>query len=393
MTVAVEPRAAAPRLVLILGALSALGPLSIDLYLPALPELGRDLGSNASAVQLTLTACLVGLALGQAAVGPLSDRYGRRRPLRIGVVAYTLASLACMTAPSLPLLVAARLLQGLAGGAAIVIARAVVRDLYQGAAAARFFATLTQVSGIAPVLSPLVGGLLLQVMPWRGLFAVIAIAGAVLVAAVRRLPETASAPSTAPMPRTLTTLVRDRDFTGYSLVGGLSFAAMFAYIAGSPFVLQDLHGLSELQFAAVFATNGAGIIVTGRLAARGNRLGPRALLTAGLALSAGGGLVILTTVSTGLGLWPLLVGFFAVVSSIGLTMPTSVALALDRCPPATAGTASALLGLTQFVIGGLAAPLAGLGGSTSALPLAVTIAALTAAAPLAIPRHRHRTPR
>ncbi|MET7302538.1 multidrug effflux MFS transporter [Embleya sp. NPDC005575] len=391
MTVAAEPRttvprAPVPRLALILGSLSALGPLSIDLYLPALPELGRDLHSDASAVQLTLTACLVGLALGQAAVGPPSDRYGRRLPLRIGVVAYTLGSLLCVAAPSLPLLIAARLLQGLAGGAAIVIARAVVRDLYEGAAAARLFAALTQISGIAPVLSPLAGGLLLHVMPWRGLFVVIAIAGAVLVAAIWRLPETASAPSTAPMLRTVAAVARDRDFTRYMLAGGLSFAAMFAYIAGSPFVLQDLHGLSELQFAVVFAVNGTGIILTGLLAARQDRFGPRVLLAAGLALSAAGGLLILATVLCGFGLWPLLAGFFAVVSSIGLTMSNSVALALDRCEPATAGTASALLGLSQFVIGGLAAPLAGLGASTDALALAVTIAALTAAAPLALAR-------
>ncbi|MFI6317110.1 multidrug effflux MFS transporter [Nonomuraea sp. NPDC050556] len=368
---------AARGLVVLLGALTALGPLSIDLYLPALPQLGRDLAASPSTIQLTLTACLVGLALGQAVAGPLSDRHGRRRPLLVGLVLYALASLLCAVAPSPGALIAARLLQGLAGGAAIVIARAVVSDLYEGRAAARFFSTLMQISGIAPILSPLAGGLLMQWSSWRGLFLAVTSVGTLLLAATLLLPETVRRRSDAPLLRTLLRVGSDRTFAGYALTSGLSFAAMFAYIGGSPFVLQDLHGLSPLTFSVVFAANGLGIVLAGQLSSRLTRYRPETLLTAGLVVAFAGGAVVLGSVLLGLGLWPLLAGFFLVVASIGVTLPNSVSLALSTCPPEATGSASALLGLAQFVIGGLVAPLAGLG---SDLLLAVIIATLTALA-------------
>ncbi|MEV0247146.1 multidrug effflux MFS transporter [Nocardia sp. NPDC050712] len=369
-----------PRLVALLAALTALGPLSIDLYLPALPDLSHDLSAGPSSIQLTLTACLVGLALGQAVAGPLSDRYGRRPPLLIGVIAYTLTALLCMVAPTAELLIGARLLQGVAGGAAIVIARAIVRDRYDGAAAARFFSTLMQISGLAPILSPLVGGFLLEVTSWRGLFAVVAAVGAALVAAVVALPETNAARSRTPMLRTLVQVGATPNFAGYALAGGLSFAAMFAYIAGSPFVLQDIHGLSPLAFGLVFALNGVGIIVAGQISARLVRYPPRTLLAAGLALSWAGGTIAAAAIFAGLGLPTLLAGFFLLVASIGLTMPNSVSLALSTSAAEVAGSASALLGLAHFVIGGLVAPIVGIAGPHDARPLAWTLAVLSTAA-------------
>src|SRR6266705_566720 len=178
-------------LVFILGALSAFGPLSIDMYLPALPSLSRDFGTGASQAQLTLSACLLGLALGQVIAGPISDALGRRRPLLVGLTAYALASLLCVVAPSVYVLVALRFIQGLAGAAGIVIARAVVRDLHSGEALARFFSLLMLVNGLAPILAPLFGGLLLRFTSWRGVFIVLAVIGALLLlAAATSLGET-----------------------------------------------------------------------------------------------------------------------------------------------------------------------------------------------------------
>ncbi|WP_194815038.1 multidrug effflux MFS transporter [Nocardia sp. XZ_19_385] len=382
MTTTVERRTI-PGLVVVLAALTALGPLSIDLYLPALPDLSRELTAGPSLIQLTLTSCLVGLALGQAIAGPLSDRHGRRRPLVIAAVLYTITSLLCVVAPSAEFLVSARLLQGLAGGAAIVIARAIVRDLYEGAPAARFFGTLMQVSGVAPILSPLVGGLLLEVTSWRGLFVAITAMSVVLLAAVLRLPETNPVRSAAPMFRTLLRVGATPNFAGYALAGGLSFAAMFAYISGSPFVLQDIYGLSPLAFSLVFAGNGVGIILAGQVATRLNRrYDPRTLLAAGLTLGLIGGTTVAAAILADLGLPTLLPGFFLVVASVGLTMPNSVSLALSSSPPEVAGSASALLGLAQFVIGGLVAPLVGIAGPHDARPLAWIITVLTIAAPI-----------
>jgi DHA1 family bicyclomycin/chloramphenicol resistance-like MFS transporter len=226
------------RLVVIIGALSAFGPLSIDMYLPALPSLPQELGGTASQVQLTLTACLLGLAAGQVIAGPLSDRMGRRRPLLAGLLLYALASLMCAVAPSLPALIAFRLLQGLAGAAGVVIARAVVRDLFSGSDVARFLALTMLVNGLAPILAPIIGGQLLTFTTWRGVFILLTVIGVglFLLAALglgESLPEeqrrTGGIMETL---RTFRSLLTDRSFVGYALSSGLAFAAMFAYISG-----------------------------------------------------------------------------------------------------------------------------------------------------------------
>jgi DHA1 family bicyclomycin/chloramphenicol resistance-like MFS transporter len=378
-------------LVLVLSSLTALGPLSIDMYLPALPKLTRDLNGGPSLIQLTLTACLVGLAVGQAIVGPLSDLHGRRRPLLLGVTAYTLASLLCVVAPSAQFLILFRLLQGVAGGSAIVIARAVVRDLYDDVAAARFFGILMQVGGVAPIMAPIVGGALLKVTSWRGVFAVISALGVLLFLAVLRgLPETlppAARQGDGPRAalRVFLRLTHERAFAGYALTSGFAFGAMFAYISGSPFVIQNVYGLPPLGFSAVFAANGIGIVLAGQISSHlvGRRT-PRTLLIAGLATSLTGSALTLLSALTPLGLWALLPGLFLMVSAIGLVMPNATALALSGRPPHTAGSASALLGLAQFVIGGLAAPLTGVAGPHTSLPMAIVIAALSTAALVAL---------
>ncbi len=377
------------RLALILGALTALGPLSIDMYLPALPALTRDLAAGPSAIQLTLTACLVGLALGQAVAGPISDATGRRRPLLVGMVGYAAASALCVIAPTVPVLIALRLVQGAAGGTAIVIARAIVRDRYEGAPAARLFTLLTQISGIAPIAAPLIGGEILRVTSWRGVFVLTAALGSLLVIAVLTLPETLgprrrqTGGLTAAV-RVVRGLARDREFSAYVLATGLALAAMFAYIAGSPFVVQDVYGRSPQVFSLVFAVNGAGIVAAGALSGRlSARFRARTLFAAGLATSLTGALVQLAAVLARADLPVVLAGLFLVVSGLGLTMPNGTALALSGQPPERAGTASAFLGLSQFVIGGACAPLVGAFGTHTAVPMAVVITVLAAAAVLA----------
>ncbi|MFI0483427.1 multidrug effflux MFS transporter [Actinomadura sp. 9N215] len=370
------------RLIMVLGALTALAPLSIDMYLPALPTLTEDLSTGAMQTQLTLTACIVGLAVGQAVAGPLSDAFGRRRPLLIGLAAYAVASLLCAAAPTVETLIALRLVQGAAGAAGIVIARAIVQDLYDGVAAAKFFALLMLVNGLAPILAPVFGGQLLRLMPWPGVFAVLAGIGvALFLGSLLGLKETLppEARETGGLRATATTfraLAADRSFVGYALASGLAFAALFTYISGSPFVLQDIYDLSPQEFSAVFALNSVGIVAAGQVSGMlAGRVALRRLLAAGLALVAAGGAGLLAAVLAG-GLPWVLAALFLVACGEGLIGPNATALALSGRPPRVAGSASALLGVTQFALGGAAAPLAGLAGPDTAVPMAASIAAL-----------------
>jgi DHA1 family bicyclomycin/chloramphenicol resistance-like MFS transporter len=374
-----------PRLVIILGALSAFGPLSIDMYLPALPALGRDFSASASETQLTLSACLVGLALGQMIGGPISDALGRRRPLLLGVAAYALASLLCVVAPSVGALAGLRLVQGFAGAVGIVIARAVVRDLYSGIAVARFFSLLMLVNGLAPILAPIIGAQLLRFTSWRGVFITLGGAGALLLFAATRLSETLPPGSrqTGGIPATLTTfrrLLTDRAFLGYALSCGLAFAGMFAYISGSPFVLQGIYGVSPQLFSAFFGANALGLMAAGQINGRlVGRVPVRRLLAVGLIGTASGGIALLAVVVLGIGLGGIVPALFLVVASLGFVLPNGTTLALAG-HPRTAGSASALLGVLQFAIGAAAAPLVGVGTGLSALPMAVVIAALSLSA-------------
>jgi MFS transporter, DHA1 family, multidrug resistance protein len=371
------------RLVVLLGALSAFGPLSMDMYLPGLPSMARDLSAPAWAAQLTITTSMLGLAGGQLVAGPISDALGRRRPLLAGLAAYMATSLLCAMAPNIWMLLGFRLVQGAAGAAGIVIARAIVRDLHTGVAAARFFALLMLVNGLAPILAPLVGGELLHVTDWRGIFVVLAAIGAaLLLAAWAMLAETLAPEArhggglTATL-RVFGRLVSDRPFMGYALAMGLCFGTMAAYIGGSPFVLQDIYGASPQVFSLLFALNAGGIIAASQVSrALVERVGSRALLTAGASMSVLGALGVLASVTLDIGLATLLPSFFVVVASIGLVFPNATALALAD-HPRTAGSASGLLGLSQFATGAVAAPLAGVGGSDTALPMAIVMVVLS----------------
>ena len=378
------------RMFVLLGGLTAFGPLSIDMYLPALPAIGRDLAASESVIQLTLTACLVGLALGQILAGPLSDRLGRRRLLLIGVAGYVLASLLCATAPVASVLVGFRLLQGLAGAAGIVIARAIVRDLYVGSAAARYFSRLVLIMGLAPILAPVIGAQLLRVTSWHGIFVTLAFVAALLwLGAVVGLPETlpAARRSGGGLRVTLATfraLISDARFIGYALSAGLAFGAMFAYISGSPFVLQGIYGVSPQTFSLIFGTNALGFVIASQVnGSLVGRIPPARLLVAGLITAATSGIVLLLAVLIGgLGLVAVLPPLFSLVSSIGFIVPNATALALSRRPNA-AGTGSALLGVIQSGVGAVGAPLVGVAGISSALPMAGVIAVSAGGAILA----------
>ncbi len=375
-----------PALVVILGSMVAIGPLSIDMYLPGLPQITRSLDASAASVQLTLTAVVVGLALGQLVAGPLSDRIGRRRPLIVGLVAYSGVSLLCALAPNVVALTGLRLLQGLAGGAGIVIGRAVVRDLYAGAAAAKLFSSLMLVTGLAPILAPVIGAQVLKVTDWEGIFVVLAaLALAIVTLAAVALPETLPPArrdrgGLAHTLRVLRGLLTQRRFIGYALTAALAFGALFAYISGSSFVLQEIYGLSPQSFSLAFGANGLGLVIGSQVNARlVGRFGPDVLLRRALLVIVGAAAALVAVVTADLGVWPVIIATFVVMSSLSFVMPNSTALALaDQAK--VAGTASALLGVIQFLVGGLAAPLVGIGGTGSALPMAVVMLSLATGA-------------
>jgi DHA1 family bicyclomycin/chloramphenicol resistance-like MFS transporter len=371
------------RLVVVLGAVNAIGPLSVDMYLPAFPDIARGLSTSASQVQLTLTACVAGLALGQLLLGPLSDRLGRRLPLIAALITYSVASVLCSLAPSAPVLMGLRFLQGFAGAGGVVIARAVVRDLHTGAAAVRIFSSLMLVTGLAPILAPVVGAQVLTFTSWRGIFVVLGVLSALIAVMVafglretlRR--ELRSGGGLGETVRVMRRLLRDRWFVGHGLAGGMAFGALFAYISGSSFVLQGIYGVSPQLYSVLFALNGFGLIAGSQVNARlVGRFGPALLLRRGLlAIVVSAAALLAVVVSGGLGVWAVLIPMFVIVSSLSFVLPNSTALALaDHA--SVAGTASALLGVMQFSVGALVAPLVGAGGTDSAVPMAAIMTAV-----------------
>ncbi len=353
----------------------------MDMYLPGLPALTRDLGASASTGQLTLTGCMLGIAAGQLFTGPLSDSLGRRRPLLTGLAGYVAASLACAAAPSVSSLIVLRFIQGTLGGAGVVIARTVVRDLFSGSAAARVFALLMAVTGAAPVLAPLIGGQALAVTSWRGIFVLLAAIGVPLfLATLLWLPETLAPERRhgGGLRRTLRTfgrLLADRRFLPTAMSFALSFGAMFAYIAGSSFVLEEVYGISPQVFSLVFAMNSAGLIAMSQLGGHiVGRVGAHALLRWGICGVAFGSVSTLIVTLSHAGLAPLLGSLFVIMAANGLVFPNATAVALAD-QEGKLGSASALLGMAQFGTGALVAPLVGLGGPHDALPMAVVIGA------------------
>ncbi|MFI6327088.1 multidrug effflux MFS transporter [Micromonospora chersina] len=374
------------RLVLVLGSLIAIGPLTIDMYLPALPAITADLETTSAAVQLTLTGTLAGLALGQLLIGPLSDAVGRRLPLLAGIALHILASLLCVVAPTVQVVGVLRVLQGLGVAATSVVAMAVVRDLFSGAAFARLFSRLMLVMGAAPILAPTLGSALLRWSDWRGVFVALAVFGLLLVVvAAVGLRETLPAErrrhgGVAAVGHDYRALLRDRTFVGLVLVAGLAMAALFAYVAGSSFVFQERYGLDEQQFGLAFGAGAVGLITATQLNVRLlRRYTPQRILVTALAVGTAAGLVLLSFAATGVGgLAAVLASLWVVLAAAGLAMPNAPALALSRHGEA-AGTAAALLGAVQFGVGALAAPLVGVLGTGSVAMAAVVAGGMAVA--------------
>lgn len=378
------------RFALILGALTAFGPLSIDMYVPALPQLSHELGASSSQAQLTLTAVLLGLAFGQLIAGPISDSVGRRRPLLVGLGLYITASVLCALSGQVFWLAVLRLLQGFGAAAGIVIARASVRDLYSGVEAARFFSALMLVTGLGPILAPVIGGQVLEHTTWRGVFVVLTSFGVLLlVITTFLLPETKPPRWRQPANigatfRTFGGLLRKPSFLGNALAAGLAMAAMFCYVSGSSFVLQGIYGLDPQTYSLVFGSNAIGMVAAGQINARlvGRIASSRQLLMTALVSAVVAGAALVVAALTGSALPVILGALFVMISSLGFVMPNTTLLALAENEEVS-GSASALLGVCQFVVGAFAAPLVGLGGTGTALPMVgmmfgVTLLALTA---------------
>ncbi|OKH69486.1 multidrug effflux MFS transporter [Mycolicibacterium sp.] len=363
------------RMILVLGALVALGPLTIDMYLPALPRIADELTVSSSVAQLTLTGTLAGLALGQLVVGPLSDSLGRRRPLMAGIVLHMVASVLCLLAPNIATLGVARGLQGMGAAAASVVAIAVVGDLYTGTAAATMMSRLILVLGVAPVLAPSLGAAVLLRGSWHWVFAVLVVlAGGLLLMAVLALPETLEVSHRRPLHvrsilGTYAELLRDTRFVILVFVAALGMSGLFAYISAAPFVLQGRYGLNQQAFALVFAAGAIALIGSTQFnVVLLRRFTPQAITVAALVAASAAGLVFvgLTVADIG-GLAGFLIPVLAVLTAMGLVLPNAPAVALSRHPDA-AGTAAALLGAAQFGLGAAVAPLVGaLGNGALAL--------------------------
>ncbi|KAF1053105.1 MAG: Bicyclomycin resistance protein [Stenotrophomonas maltophilia] len=373
------------RILLILGALSAFGPMSIDFYLPSFPALATAFGTDVEHIQLSLSAYFAGLAIGQLLYGPLADRYGRRRPLLLGVVIFALASLGCALAPNLEWLIAARFVQALGGCAGMVISRAVVRDLCDPVAAAKAFSQLMLVMGLAPILAPLGGGWLLGVSGWQAIFFCLVVFSVLAGGAIALwLPETIPAGERPPLSgalREYRRLFGDRSFLAYALTGGVAIAGMFSYIAGSPFVFIQLYGVPAEHYGWVFGSNAAGFILMAQVNARLLRYrGPGFWLRRAVWVYFFCGLCLLAvSLYRPEHLWPMLLPLFGAIASLGFLMPNSSACAMAG-QGRHAGSASALMGSLQFTVAACASALVGVLHDGSALPMAMVITVCSACA-------------
>ncbi|MEJ2633471.1 MAG: Bcr/CflA family multidrug efflux MFS transporter [Acidihalobacter sp.] len=368
------------RIILILGALSAFGALSIDMYLPSLPTLQHEFAATQLETQLTLAGFFIGFALGQAFFGPIADRFGRKPPLIIGLALYVLSSAACALAPSIDALVLMRFLQGIGACSGVVIARAIVRDLFPPQETPHIFASLMLVMGVAPVLAPLAGGYLLALAGWQSIFwTLTAIGAAILTASAIALPEShrPGPDNSLALGHVLSrywALLRERRYLGFTLMTGISFAGLFAYISGSPFVFIELYHIPAHNFGWIFGLNALGLIGASQLnRPLHRRIDTLRLLRIAITVQALAGLALLLTGATGLGgMIGVMIPLFVYVASIGLIAPNATALAM--APHArNAGSASALMGSLQFTIASLAAVAVGSIQAHSALPMGAVI--------------------
>lgn len=351
--------------IILLGALTALGPFTIDLYLPAFPILQEDFRTTSAAIQLTLTGTMIGFALGQLIVGPLSDKVGRRVPLLVVTALHVLASVGAALAPTLVTLGVARVLMGVGAAAGGVVAMAIVRDLFGGRRLVVMLSRLALVSGVAPVAAPLIGSALLAVMPWRGIFVVLALYGFVmLISAIALVPETLPKARRgerggATVLERYRSVFSDRVFIGVLIIGGMSFSGLFSYLSASPFLFQEGYGFDAQQYGLLFAVNSLGVVLGVQVASRlAARFGPQWVLAFSTGVLVLASSAIILADLAGLGLWGTMVPLFLFMTACGFTFPCVQVLALDRHGKA-AGTAASILGACNFGVAGLVSPIVG----------------------------------
>ncbi|MEC2062058.1 MFS transporter [Bacillus inaquosorum] len=363
-------------LAFLLGMLAILGPLNIDMYLPSFPEIADDLSASASLVQLSLTACLVGLTIGQLIVGPVSDAQGRRKPLLICIFLFALSSLFCALSPNITTLVAARFLQGFTASAGLVLSRAIVRDVFTGRELSKFFSLLMVITAVAPMVAPMTGGaiLLLPFATWHTIFHVLTIIGFLLVLLIAlRLKETLPPEKRIPSSigtsvKTMGSLLKDRSFMGYALTVGFIHGGSFAYVSGTPFVYQDIYGVSPQVFSILFGINGLAIIsgsfIIGRFGGINHEknLLRMAVITAMIATA-----VLLTMTMIHGPLATLVISIFIYMITIGMVLTSTFTLAMEK-QGHRAGSASALLGMLPLLLGSIVSPLVGI-NETTAIPM------------------------
>jgi len=366
------------RFALLMAVFSALGPFSFDMYLPAFPQMMIDFGTDASMIQASLTACLLGLSAGQIAAGALSDVYGRRRPLIIAMALFFLASFGCALAPNIFVFIAMRFIQGFAISAG-TISGAIVRDLYSGTELTKFFALLTMIRSLAPLLAPISGGIVIYYASWTGVFVVLGLAGiALTIISIWKVKETLPAERRVPgnfrqLMMNFYSLLRSRAFMGYALVQGMMAAGIFAYISGTTFVYQKVYGVSSQTFSVLFALNGISLILGSQLVKRlAGRVRENRILLAGLSLAILSSTTALIIILAHGPLFALVVALFFFVAANGITGPSSFSLAMNA-QGHIAGSAAALLGVMPFLMGSVTSPLVGIAGEYSAVPLGVII--------------------
>ncbi|GAB1797568.1 Bcr/CflA family multidrug efflux MFS transporter [Priestia megaterium] len=367
------------QLAILLGSLGLLGPFTIDTYLPSFPTIVKDFHTTATLVQISLTACLLGLGAGQLFIGPLSDVKGRRKPLLLFLCLYLLASLTCSFSPNIYFLIVARFVQGFSAAGGLVVSRAIVRDLFSGKELTKFFTLIVLVGNLGPIVAPIAGGAILSFTKWNGVFIVLACIGAILIFMVSlKLPETLPPEKRVPsnLPQLMSnfgSLFKEREFMGYAFTQGFTTAGIFAYVSGIPFVYQNIYHVSPQQFSLLFGVNGLGLIIGSQLVGRlADHISERTFLKIGLGISIAAGAILLIALLLKAPLIAVAIPIFFFVSSISIIGTTSFALAIES-QGHIAGSASALLGLLPFVLGSLSAPLVGIAGSYTGVPMGVTI--------------------
>ncbi|WP_424237710.1 Bcr/CflA family efflux MFS transporter [Bhargavaea ginsengi] len=367
-------------LALVLGLLAILGPLNIDMYLPSFPEISRELGTGASQVQLSLTACLIGLALGQIVVGPISDAQGRRKPLIIGTSLFALASVFCALAPNITVLIIARFLQGFTAAAGVVLSRAVVRDVFSGREMTKFFSLLMVINAVAPVVAPMLGGAILAIpsASWETIFYALALIGVLIVVIVgTKLKETLPPEKRIPSSigssvTTMGSLLKDRSFIGYALVVGFVHGGSFAYVSGTPFVYQQIYGVSPQVFSILFGINGVAIITGSFIIGRfGGIISEKKLLQAAVTVAAASTFILLIMTIIKGPLASLVILIFIYMTTMGMIITSTFTLGMAK-QGGRAGSASAVLGMLPSLLGAAFTPLSGIAGAT-AVPMGATL--------------------